>query len=100
MKKIFAGTILLFLVLLGVFTSKEIVYASSAEDSAVVYDTTTEDSENAELDDNDKEEEGEDAEVLGEKRDQSDKFVLGIEIAISLTFAVGLIAASHGADVK
>ena len=99
MKRFFAGTIMLFVVLLGVFTSKEIVYASSAEDSAVVYETT-EDSENAELDDNNKEEDGEDSEVLGEKREQSDKFVLGIEIAISLTFAVGLIAASHGADVK
>lgn len=98
MKKIIAGTSLLFLVLLGVFTSHEIVHASSAEDSPVVYETT-EDSYNAELE-NDEENEDEEAEVLGEKRDQSDKFVLGIEIAISLTFAVGLIAASHGADVK
>jgi hypothetical protein len=42
----------------------------------------------------------EDAEVLGEKRNQSDRFIIGIEIAISLTFAVGLIAASHGAEIK
>ena len=98
MKKIIAGTILLLMVLLGVFTSKETVYASSAEGSTVVCETT-EESENAEIN-NEEDEESEEAEVLGEKRDQSDKFVLGIEIAISLTFAVGLIAASHGADVK
>ena len=97
MKKIIAGTSLLFLVLLGVFTSHEIVHASSAEDQTVVYEIT-DDSDNADTE-NDEENE-EEAEVLGEKRDQSDKFVLGIEIAISLTFAVGLIAASHGADVK
>ena len=97
MKKIIAGTSLLFLVLLGVFTSIEIVHASSAEGQSVVYEIT-DDSDNADTE-NDEENE-EEAEVLGEKRDQSDKFVLGIEIAISLTFAVGLIAASHGADVK
>ena len=98
MKKFIAGTSLLFLVLLGVFTSIEIVHASSAEDQTVVYEIT-DDSEKADTENNDEEDE-EEAEVLGEQRDQSDKFVLGIEIAISLTFAVGLIAASHGADVK
>ncbi|WP_026528727.1 hypothetical protein [Butyrivibrio sp. VCD2006] len=98
MKKIFAG-IILFMVLLGALGSMGTVSASSAEDSAVVYQTT-EDSENAELENSEGDIGDEEAEVLGEKRDQSDKFVLGIEIAISLTFAVGLIAASHGADVK
>ena len=98
MRKFVAGTMFVFVVLLGAFTSFGIVHASSAEDSAVVYQTT-EDSENAEQDDGEGNED-EEAEVLGEKRDQSDKFILGIEIAISLTFAVGLIAASHGVDVK
>ncbi|SEL45186.1 MULTISPECIES: hypothetical protein [unclassified Butyrivibrio] len=96
MKKFVAGAMLVFLVLLGAFSFSGIVHASSAENSAVMYETT-ENSENADSDDSEGEEE---AEVLGEKRDQSDKFVLGIEIAISLTFAIGLIAASHGADVK
>ena len=98
MKKMVAGTIFVFLVLLGVFTSKEIVHASSAIESTVGIESTA-DLSNADLE-NDEGNEDDEAEVLGEKRDQSDKFVLGIEIAISLTFAVGLIAASHGADVK
>ncbi|WP_026664814.1 hypothetical protein [Butyrivibrio sp. FC2001] len=96
MKKIFAGAILVFVILLEAFCSTETVYASTAENQSASYElageleTTTENETEVE----------EDAEVLGAKRDQTDRFIIGIEIAISLTFLVGLIAASHGAEVK
>ena len=96
MKKIIAGAIIVFVILLEALSSTKMVYASSADNSAASYElvegskSTTENETEVE----------EDAEVLGEKRNQSDRFIIGIEIAISLTFAVGLIAASHGAEIK
>ena len=86
---------LVFVILLEALSSTDMVYASSADSSAASYELE-EESETTE-EETDVEE---DAEVLGEKRNQSDKFIIGIEIAISLTFAVGLIAASHGAEIK
>ena len=95
MKKIIAGAMLVFVVLLGTLAFSNVVYAEST-DSATSYEVT----EESETTTEDETEVSEDAEVLGEKRNQSDKFIIGIEIAISLTFAVGLIAASHGAEIK
>ena len=96
MKKIVAGAMLVFVILLEALSSTNIVYASSADNSAASYELV----EESETTTEDETEVNEDAEVLGEKRSQSDKFIIGIEIAISLTFAVGLIAASHGAEIK
>ncbi|WP_408070642.1 hypothetical protein [Butyrivibrio sp. JL13D10] len=96
MKKIIAGTILLFVILLEILCTTRSVYASTDTNQEASYEVvdTSEGTieEDSEVD--------EDAEVLGEKRSQTDKFIIGIEIAISLTFAVGLIAASHGAEMK
>ncbi|WP_029320602.1 hypothetical protein [Butyrivibrio sp. AE3004] len=94
MKKFIAGTILLFVLLLGAWGSSGSVHASGTEVQTVL----TSEGGNAENADGGNDNEYSD--VLGEKRAQSDKFILGIEIAISLTFAVGLVAASHGAEVK
>ncbi len=96
MKKIIAGTILIFVILLETLSSTKMVYASSADNSATSYELALE----SDTADGEGTETPEDAEVLGEKRTQTDRFIIGIEIAISLTFAVGLIAASHGAETK
>lgn len=95
MRKIFAGTMLVLVILLEALSSTGKVYASSGDDTRASYEIT----EESETDEDEAEVE-EDAEVLGEKRKQPDRFVIGIEIAISLTFAIGLIAASHGTDTK
>ena len=91
MKRFMAGAMLfLFMLAMGPNTGAALAQPNEtqAETVAVSDDSVNED------------EEADDSDVLGAKRDQSDKFVLGVEIAVTLTFAIGLVAASHGAVVK
>ncbi|WP_026510744.1 MULTISPECIES: hypothetical protein [unclassified Butyrivibrio] len=92
MRKIIAGAMLIIAILLGAGSSTVTVHAAATEKQSVLT-SYSEDSANADEEtdeETDTDDSDEDAEVLGENREQADKFILFIEIAISLTFAVGL----------
>ncbi len=91
MKRFIAVVMLTIAILLGAVNMHEEVHAASAENVTSIEYEYSDDTENASEDST--EEEDDEAEVLGAHRDESDRFVICIEIAICVIFAIGLIAA-------
>lgn len=97
MKRFIAGMILLVMILLGAGNMHYNVYAATADTEVIAEDSNRyeelEGESNADADASASEDSEEDAEVLGAQRDNNDKFIICVEVAICLIFAVGLIAA-------
>ena len=102
MERNFAGymrRLVAVILLLGALLTYDIgnvlpVYASTTYEGITVSEDEGTSEENAESSSD--EDTSDDGEVLGVQRKESDRFILGLEIAISLTFVVGLLAAGRG----
>ena len=102
MERNFAGymrRLVAVMLLLGALLTYDIgnvlpVYASTTYEGITVSEDEGTSEENAESSSD--EDTSDDGEVLGVQRKESDRFILGLEIAISLTFVVGLLAAGRG----
>jgi hypothetical protein len=97
MKRFIAGMILLVMILLGAENVHCNVYAATANTEVIAEDTYENENSagqpDAVSDTSASDETEEDAEVLGAQRDENNKFVICVEVAICLIFAIGLIAA-------
>ncbi len=99
-RRLIAGGVFLCMVILGSMIYVQPVNASAIYEGIAAIDDRPDDYLDSEMIDDTEnssdEESSEEEEVLGVQRSDSDKFILGLEVAISLTFAIGLIAAGRG----
>ncbi len=109
MRRFIAGAMLFIVFLLGSLSLRNSAYAAEnveatveitseiAEDSGVEYGNNTEDKGSQTDDSSAEDSEDENAEVLGAQREEgSDRFIICVEVAIGLIFAIGLFAAGNG----
>ena len=104
MSRLFATAMMIGVIIWGCYSVHTVeVFAADYEattestyDISETSESDTETSEDQNVAEEDEDEPDEDAEVLGANREKTSNFVVGIEIAICIIFAIGLVAAGKG----